>query len=249
MAEGNGADQGAEQVKMQVLGQFVRDLSFENAVAQRGVQGGDVQPDTQVAVSLDARKRTVEHQYEVITKFRITSKNKSTDETLFMVELDYGGIFHVEGVPEEQMHPFLLIECPRMLFPFVRRIISDVTRDGGFPPLNVDNVDFLALYRQELARRAQAAPTAAPTAAEATLAAEPTLELAALPPAPVEEAMPSLEEQPLEEPLPAPEPVAPPIPAWAMIVLGALALVSGGAALFLRWQSEQRWKINTASKK
>lgn len=156
MAEGNGADQGAEQVKMQVLGQFVRDLSFENAVAQRGVQGGDVQPDTQVAVSLDARKRTVEHQYEVITKFRITSKNKSTDETLFMVELDYGGIFHVEGVPEEQMHPFLLIECPRMLFPFVRRIISDVTRDGGFPPLNIDTVDFLALYRTELARRAAA---------------------------------------------------------------------------------------------
>lgn len=156
MAEGNGADQSTEQVKMQVLGQFVRDLSFENAVAQRGVQGGDVQPDTQVAVSLDARKRTVEHQYEVITKFRITSKNKSTDETLFMVELDYGGIFHVEGVPEDQMHPFLLIECPRMLFPFVRRIISDVTRDGGFPPLNIDTVDFLALYRTELARRAEA---------------------------------------------------------------------------------------------
>ena len=93
------------------------------------------------------------------------------------------------------------------------------------------------------------AKTAEPTAAEATLAAEPTLELAALPPAPVEEAMPSLEEQLVQEPLPASEPVAPPIPAWAMIALGALALVSGGAATFLRWQSDQRWKINTASKK
>ena len=153
MAEENGAA-AAEPVKMQVLGQFVRDLSFENAVAQRGLQGGDVQPDTQVAVSLDARKRSADHQYEVITKFRITSKNTLNDETLFLIELDYGGIFHVENVPEDQLHPFLLIECPRLLFPFVRRIISDVTRDGGFPPLNVDTVDFLALYRQELARRA-----------------------------------------------------------------------------------------------
>ena len=72
------------------------------------------------------------------------------------MELDYAGIFHVEGVPDDQMHPFLLIECPRMLFPFVRRIISDVTRDGGFPPLNIDTVDFLALYRSELQRRTQA---------------------------------------------------------------------------------------------
>ena len=166
MTEGNGAApaaaQPADQVKMQVLGQFVRDLSFENAVAQRGLQGGDVQPDTQVAVSLDARKRSAEHQFEVITKFRITSKNKANDEILFVVELDYGGIFHVEGVPEDQMHPFLLIECPRMLFPFVRRIISDVTRDGGFPPLNIDTVDFLALYRAELSRRMEEQKAAQP---------------------------------------------------------------------------------------
>jgi preprotein translocase subunit SecB len=163
MTEANGAAaQPSEGVKMQVLGQFVRDLSFENAVAQRGMQGGDVQPDTQVAVSLDARKRTAENQFEVITKFRVTSKNKANDEVLFVVELDYGGIFHVEGVPEDQMHPFLLIECPRMLFPFVRRIISDVTRDGGFPPLNIDTVDFLALYRAELARRVEQQKAAQP---------------------------------------------------------------------------------------
>ncbi|MDN5787639.1 protein-export chaperone SecB [Pseudorhodobacter sp.] len=158
MTETNGADATAvgqpnEQVKMQVLGQFIRDLSFENAVAQRGLQGDNVQPDTQVAVSLDARKRSADNQFEVITKFRVTSKNKANDETLFIVEVDYGGIFHVEGVPEDQLHPFLLIECPRMLFPYVRRIISDVTRDGGFPPLNIDTVDFLALYRAEIARR------------------------------------------------------------------------------------------------
>lgn len=140
---------------MQVLGQFVRDLSFENVVMQKGMVAQEMQPDVQVGVSLDARKRTQENTYEVITKFKVTSKNKVNGDTLFLLELDYAGIFFVDGVPEEQMHPFLLIECPRMLFPFVRRIISDVTRDGGFPPLNVDNVDFLMLYRQEMARRAQ----------------------------------------------------------------------------------------------
>ncbi|PRD37173.1 UNVERIFIED_CONTAM: secB [Trichonephila clavipes] len=163
MTEANGETQGqgeaqnaGSQVRMSVLAQFIRDMSFENVVAQKGLQGGDVQPDVQVAVSLDARKRPADHQYEVTHKFRVTSKNKANGDTLFLLELDYGGIFHVEGVPDEQLHPFLLIECPRLLFPFVRRIISDITRDGGFPPLNIDTVDYLALYRQELARRAQA---------------------------------------------------------------------------------------------
>ncbi len=114
-------------------------------------------PDIQVQVSLDARKRQAENQYEVIAKFKITSKNKNGDETLFLMELEYGGMFKIENVPDEQLHPFLLIECPRMLFPFVRRIVSDVTRDGGFPPLNLDNIDFIALYRQTIAQRQQAA--------------------------------------------------------------------------------------------
>jgi len=153
---GNGAAAAQPQVRMQVLAQYIRDMSFENMVVQKGLSGAEVQPDIQVAVSLDARKRSVANQYEVITKFKVTSKNKANDETLFLLELEYGGTFLIEGVAEEQLHPFLLIECPRLLFPFVRRIISDVTRDGGFPALNVDTVDFLALYRQELARRAQA---------------------------------------------------------------------------------------------
>ena len=156
MAETNGnATAEAPQIRMQVLAQFIRDMSFENIVAQKGLQGAEVNPDVTVQVSLDARKRPVDHQFEVITKFRVTSKNKVNGESLFLLELEYGGIFHVEGVPEDQLHPFLLIECPRLLFPFVRRIISDVTRDGGFPALNIDTVDFLALYRQELARRAE----------------------------------------------------------------------------------------------
>ncbi|MBM9596233.1 protein-export chaperone SecB [Roseitranquillus sediminis] len=155
----NGADTGTPnptpQVKMQILGQFIRDMSFENILSQKPVQG-QVQPDIQVQVSIDAKKRT-EPQYEVVTKFKITSKNKEGGETLFLMELDYGGVFSIEGVPAEQLHPFLLIECPRMLFPFVRRIVSDMTRDGGFPPLNLDNIDFIQLYRQTLAQRQAAA--------------------------------------------------------------------------------------------
>lgn len=150
------AENGAEtpQVKMQVLAQFIKDMSFENAVAQKGIDG-EVQPDIQVQVNLDAKKRPVDNQYEVVTKFNITSKNKEGQQPLFLLELEYGGIFHIENVPEDQLHPFLLIECPRMLFPYVRRIVGDITRDGGFPPLNLENIDFLALYRSELTRRAE----------------------------------------------------------------------------------------------
>lgn len=144
--------------KMQVLGQFIRDLSFENIVAQKGVQG-DIQPEVQVQVSIDGKKRPTENQYEVITKFNVTSKSKTGGEELFLLELEYGGIFHIENVPDAQLHPFLMIECPRMLFPFVRRIVSDVTRDGGFPPVNIDNIDFVNLYRQTLLQR-QAAEAA-----------------------------------------------------------------------------------------
>lgn len=161
MAEDNGA--AAPQVKMQVLAQFVRDLSFENMVAQKGLSGTEMQPEIQVGVNLDARQRPQPNTYDVIAKFKVSSTNKANGDTLFLLELDYGGVFNVEGVPAEQLHPFLLIECPRLLFPFIRRIISDVTHDGGFPPLNIDNVDFLALYRQEMARRAQLA-AATPTA-------------------------------------------------------------------------------------
>ena len=156
MAEENAGAAEAPQVRMNIVAQYIRDLSFENALAQKGLNGGEVQPDIQVQVALDASKRPADHQYEVVQKYKITVKNKVGGDTLFLMEVDYGGIFHVEGVPDEQLHPFLLIECPRMLFPFVRRIVSDMTRDGGFPPLNLDPVDFLGLYRQELMRRAQA---------------------------------------------------------------------------------------------
>lgn len=143
------------QVKSKVLAQYIRDMSFENILAQKGVNG-DAQPEIAVQVNLDARKRKVENQFEVITKLNITSKSKESGDPLFVLELEYAGVFHIEGLPDEQMHPYLLIECPRITFPFLRRIVSDVTRDGGFPPLNLETIDFMQLYRTELARRAEA---------------------------------------------------------------------------------------------
>ena len=151
-ANGATGGQQAPQVKMNIMGQFVRDLSFENVMAQKG-GSGEMQPDVSVQVNLDAKKRPTENQYEVAIKLNVDSKSKESRDQLFLLEIDYAGVFHIEGVPEEQLHPFLLIECPRMLFPFLRRIVSDVTRDGGYPPLNLDNIDFVQIYRAELARR------------------------------------------------------------------------------------------------
>ena len=138
--------------KMNILAQYVRDLSFENILAQKGVDG-ELNPEIQVNVNIDAKKRTTDKQFDVIIKLRVDSKSKNTNNILFVLELDYGGVFQIENVPDDQLHPYLLIECPRMLFPFLRRIVSDVTRDGGFPPLNLENIDFLKLYRQEVDRR------------------------------------------------------------------------------------------------
>ena len=158
---GSAKNETPPQIEMKVLGQFIRDMSFENIVAQKGI-AGDMTPDVNVQVSLDGKKRPTEHQYEVLTKFQISAKNKGTEDTLFLMELDYGGIFHIENVPNEQLHPFLMIECPRMIFPFARRIVHDVIRDGGFPPLNLDSIDWLSLYKQNLARQQAEAAKAEP---------------------------------------------------------------------------------------
>ena len=138
--------------KMNILAQYVRDLSFENILAQKGVDG-ELNPEMQVNVNIDAKKRTADNQFDVIIKLRVDSTSKGTNDILFVLELDYGGVFQIENIPEDQLHPYLLIECPRMLFPFLRRIVSDITRDGGFPPLNLENIDFLKLYKQEMERR------------------------------------------------------------------------------------------------
>jgi preprotein translocase subunit SecB len=138
--------------KMNILAQYVRDLSFENILAQKGADG-ELNPEMQVNVNIDAKKKTTDNQFDVIIKLRVDSTSKGTDDILFVLELDYGGVFQIENIPEDQIHPYLLIECPRMIFPFLRRIVSDITRDGGFPPLYLENIDFLKLYKQEMERR------------------------------------------------------------------------------------------------
>jgi preprotein translocase subunit SecB len=154
------------KVTQRVLAQYIRDMSFENMLARKGLTG-DLQPEIAVQVNLDGRKRGADKTYEVITKLSITNKSKTSGDVLFLLEIEYAGLFMIDGVPEDQMHPYLLIECPRITFPYLRRIVSDVTRDGGFPPLNLEMIDFVALYRNELTRRAQAklseaVPAAAP---------------------------------------------------------------------------------------
>ena len=148
----------AIQPNTKVLAQFIRDLSFENILAQKGLDTNKP-PDIKVLVNLDAKKRKSKNQYEVLIKLSVVSSAKTEDSNdgenskLFILEIEYGGIFEVTGVPEDQIHPYLMIECPRILFPYLRRIVGDVTRDGGFPPLNLEQINFLALYQKEIARR------------------------------------------------------------------------------------------------
>ena len=148
----------AIQPSTKVLAQFIRDLSFENILAQKGLYTNSP-PDIKVNVNLDAKKRKSENQYEVLIKLSIVSSakkensNNGKNSKLFILEIEYGGLFEVTGVPEDQIHPYLMIECPRILFPYLRRIVADVTHDGGFPPLNLEQINFLALYQKEIERR------------------------------------------------------------------------------------------------
>jgi len=146
------AAQPPKQPVLKVLSQYVRDMSFENVSAQKG-KNPEGKPNFNVQVGLDAKKKGEAKNFEIIIKLNVTAA--AGEEKLFILEVEYGGLFFVDNVNEQQLHAFLLIECPRQIFPYLRRIVSDITHDGGFPPLNLDSIDFLALYRQELSRRAQ----------------------------------------------------------------------------------------------
>jgi preprotein translocase subunit SecB len=147
---GPGAPAAQAQPRLQILTQYVRDMSFENIAAQKGVPTGEGKPEIKVQVNIDAQKRP-EDRYEVALKVKVDSK--AGEAQVFILELDYAGLFLIQNVPDEQIHALLMIECPRLIFPFVRRIVGDISRDGGFPSLNLDMIDFLALYRSEVARR------------------------------------------------------------------------------------------------
>ena len=134
----NGTDQ--QSVRVQVIGQYVKDLSFENP----GAPILTVRPQIDLGVDLQARRLDPE-RYEVELKLRVSAK--SDDKPVFLLELVYGGLFFITRCPEELLQAILLIEGPHMLFPFARRIVADVIRDGGMPPLMIEPIDFAALYR------------------------------------------------------------------------------------------------------
>jgi preprotein translocase subunit SecB len=150
-----GGQPGQPQVG--VLSQYVKDLSFENPGAPWPGGGPQGQPAINIAVDVQARRLNDEN-FEV--ELRISAEAKAQDQAVFMAEVLYGGLFLLRNVPQESLEPFLLIEGPRLLFPFVRRVLADLTRDGGFPPLMVEPIDFAQLYRQRLAQQGGAAGTA-----------------------------------------------------------------------------------------
>ncbi|MEM9572384.1 MAG: protein-export chaperone SecB [Pseudomonadota bacterium] len=144
---------------IRVLNQYIKDLSFENP-------GATVQDQPNIELGIDvgaAPKQANEGVYEVTLKLKARAGTEST--ALFLLEMDYAGLFQLQGFSQADMEPILLIECPRILVPFARRIIADISAEGGFPPLRIDPVDFGALYNSQKQRAAAAAAeqTQAPT--------------------------------------------------------------------------------------
>jgi preprotein translocase subunit SecB len=155
---GNGEASDAQlggSPQIQVLAQYIKDLSFENPAAPMSLQGQ--KPALEVGVDVQARGLGVD-QFEVM--IRVRADAKAASQTVFLCELSFAGVFVLKGIPQENVQPVLLIECPRLLFPFARRVVGDVTRDGGFPPLLLDPIDFAALYRMQMARQQGSQPQA-----------------------------------------------------------------------------------------
>ena len=136
--------------------QYIKDLSFENPNAPRVLIEGPTQPDVEITVNVGAELISKD-QYEVTLK--IAAKATSDETALFLVDLTYAGIVAPEGAEADEVNPLIMIEAPRLLFPFARAIISEATRDGGFMPLNIQPVDFTAVYQHNLAQQAAAQTT------------------------------------------------------------------------------------------
>lgn len=128
---------------IRILAQFIRDLSMENPRAPEALRPNNTQPQIDLNVEMNARGRE-DGLFEVDLK--LSAAANRSDGPLFIVELLYGGVFQITGVDQADMEPVLLIECPRYLFPFARRIIAEVTSEGGFPPFLLDPIDFAAVY-------------------------------------------------------------------------------------------------------
>jgi len=158
---------------IRILAQYIKDLSFENPVVRSAPQ---VQPNIDLGIDVGATAHEDGNDiFEV--SIRVQAKAQAEETVIFMIELDYAGLFQMQNFKAEEMEPALLIECPRLIFPFARRIIADISRDGGFPPLMVDPIDFRNLYLSQKQRQhemAQQSPTAGPGPAGAAVPTQQT---------------------------------------------------------------------------
>lgn len=167
MAETNTGNGGSanppaaqmQQVQVRVMAQYIKDLSFESPNVHKLLDGPGEAPNLRVEVNVNASK-VANTAFESVINFKAEATNKMG--TIYDLELAYAGMFQVENLPEAALEPFLLIDCPTLLFPFVRRLVADLTREGGFPPLLLDPINFATLFakrQQERASQAQAKPT------------------------------------------------------------------------------------------
>ena len=152
MTNGNGTPpEAAPPPQLNVLAQYTKDLSFENPNAPASLAPQQQQPAINIQINVNANNIS-ETDYEVTLS--VEGKAESTGKLMFSFELAYAGVFRLLNIPKENLHPTVMIECPRLLFPFAREIIATAVRDGGFPPLMLDPVDFVGLYRQNMERQA-----------------------------------------------------------------------------------------------
>jgi preprotein translocase subunit SecB len=159
MSTTNGGPGAAPQVAMPqigVLAQYVKDFSFENPNAPRSMAPSGQQPTINIQVNVEAAPMT-DNDFEVT--LRLEGKAETQGMLLFSFELVFAGAFRIQNVPADSLQPVVMIECPRLLFPFAREIVATAVRNGGFAPLLLDPIDFVGLYRQRLA----AAPPAPPS--------------------------------------------------------------------------------------
>jgi preprotein translocase subunit SecB len=145
MTTPNGGPGDGKTSSLNVLAQYIKDLSFENPNAPNFSVRPDQQPALNIQINVNAKPLS-DTEFEV--ELKIEGKAEHAQTVLFGIDLVYAGVFRIQNVAKENIHPLVLIECPRLLFPFARQIIADTVREGGFPPLMLDPVDFAALYRQ-----------------------------------------------------------------------------------------------------
>ncbi|WP_296201555.1 protein-export chaperone SecB [uncultured Hyphomicrobium sp.] len=131
------------QIEAQVVGQFIKDLSFENPNVEKFLSAPSENPNIKLEINVGAR-RLQEELFESAIDFKATATVK--EGTIYHIEIVYAGIFRLRNVPNEMLEPFLVINCPTLIFPFLRRLVADLTREGGYPPLLLDPIDFAQLY-------------------------------------------------------------------------------------------------------